>query len=156
MSINVLYSGTMSAAVEGALEGIPSIGFSLLDHAYDADFSHCREVVKQVTKNALEKGIPADTCLNVNIPKKSEEPLKGFRVCRQGKAYWEDEFEERRDPHKKPYYWLAGEFKSFDKGLDTDVHALQNNFVSIVPVMYDMTAHHAIQHLNDWNHDEEA
>lgn len=153
MSINVLYSGTMSAAVEGCLEGIPSIGFSLLDHSHLADFKHTLPFVRSITANVLKEGIHGDFCLNVNFPKIKEKPLRGVKICRQGKAYWEDEFEARKDPQKKEYYWLSGKFTSFDKGQDTDVWALDNNFVSVVPVQYDMTAHYAIQQLNAWDHE---
>lgn len=153
MSINVLYSGTMSAAVEGAIEGIPSIGFSLLDHSPNADFSHTIPFINQITKNVLDHGLQGDYCLNVNFPRNEGQELKGVRVCRQGKAYWEDEFDTRKDPYGLDYYWLSGSFASFDKGEDTDVWALQNNYVSMVPVQYDMTAHHAIQQINSWDFD---
>ncbi len=152
ISINVLYSGTMSAAVEGAMEGIPSIGFSLMDHGIEADFSHVRPVIRSVTTNVLKHGMADGTCLNVNIPRIGPSPLKGIRICRQAKANWEDEFETRHDPTGKEYYWLRGEFRSRDHGEDTDVWAVENGFVSIVPVQYDMTAHHTIATLNTWDH----
>ena len=152
-SINVIYSGTMSAAVEGAVEGIPSIGFSLLDHDADADFDASKKIARKVIANALENGIPEDTCLNVNIPKVPYEEIKGIKVCRQAKAYWEDDFEPRKDPSGKPYFWVTGEFVNHDNGEDTDVWALENNFVSLVPVQYDLTAHHAMANLNAWKYD---
>lgn len=152
ISINVLYSGTMSAAVEGAMEGIPSVGFSLMDHAIEADFSQTRPVVRNVVGNVIRHGLPMGTCLNVNVPKSTGEALKGMRVCRQAKANWEDEFETRLDPGRKEYYWLKGEFRSEDQGHDTDVYAVGNGYVSIVPTQYDMTAHHAIAQLNTWDH----
>jgi len=152
ISINVLYSGTMSAAVEGAMEGIPSIGFSLMDHGIEADFSHVRPVVRGVTANTLRHGMAPGTCLNVNVPRNEGLPLKGMRVCRQAKANWEDEFETRHDPGGREYYWLKGEFRSEDTGEDTDVWATNNGYVSIVPVQYDMTAHHTIAALNAWDH----
>jgi len=150
ISINVLYSGTMSAAVEGAMEGIPSIGFSLMDHSNEADFAPVRSVVRSVTANAIKHGMAPGTCLNVNVPKLAA--IKGMRVCRQAKANWEDEFETRIDPGHKEYYWLRGEFKSEDRGEDTDVWAVENGYASIVPVQFDMTAHHAIAALNTWDH----
>lgn len=150
-SINVIYSGTMSAAVEGAVEGIPSIGFSLLDHSADADFTASKEIARKIISNALESGVPEDTCVNVNIPKLPIEQIEGIRVCRQAKAYWEDDFEPRKDPSGKLYYWVTGEFVNHDNGEDTDVWALENNFVSVVPVQYDLTAHHAMSKLNSWN-----
>jgi 5'-nucleotidase len=152
-SINVIYSGTMSAAVEGAVEGIPSIGFSLLDHSPEADFTGSKEVARRIIADALEKGIPKNTCLNVNIPNVPPEEIKGIRVCRQAKAYWEDDFQPRKDPSGKIYYWITGEFVNHDKGDDTDVWALEHNYVSLVPVHYDLTAHHALAELSDWNHE---
>ncbi|MCB0431119.1 MAG: 5'/3'-nucleotidase SurE [Flavobacteriales bacterium] len=150
-SINVIYSGTMSAAVEGAIESIPSIGFSLLDHSVGADFSEAEDVVRQVVSQVLEHGLPEGTCLNVNIPRKSEEKLKGIKVCRQAMARYEEEFEERRDPMGIPYFWLTGVFRIQDHGEDTDEWALKNHYVSVVPVQFDMTSHHSISTLNQWD-----
>jgi len=147
-SINVIYSGTMSAAVEGAVEGVPSIGFSLLNHDENADFSHCHAPIKQIIKEALNNGIDKNTCLNVNVPK---EHVKGIKVCRQGNAFWEDNFEVREDPMRGEYYWLKGVFTHLDKGQDTDIHALEEGYVSVVPIQFDMTAHHSIAGLNEWN-----
>lgn len=152
-SINVIYSGTMSAAVEGALEGIPSLGFSLLDYSHHADMEPAKVFAHKIIKNALIKGMPKDICLNVNIPKANISAIKGIKVCRQAKGNWEDNFEVRTDPHQRNYYWLTGEFKNEDKGEDTDVYALENNFVSVVPVQYDLTAHHAIAAINDWDYE---
>jgi len=149
-SINVIYSGTMSAAVEGALEGIPSIGFSLLDYSWDADFSHAAEPIQRIVKNVMEQGLPKGTCLNVNIPKKSEEELKGIRVCRQADANWTEEFDRREDPRGRSYYWLTGRFEVFDRGEDTDEWALAHGFVSVVPIETDFTAHHFMGDLNRW------
>lgn len=147
-SINVLYSGTMSAAVEGAIEGIPSIGYSLDDYTLQADFNAALPYVKQIAQQVLDHGLPADTLLNVNFPKTHN--LKGIKICRQAHGKWAEEFDERMDPHKRPYYWLTGEFEVNDKGTDTDVWALENDYVSVVPVQFDMTAHHAIPLLNGW------
>jgi 5'-nucleotidase len=149
-SINVIYSGTMSAAMEGAVESIPSIGFSLLDHSAEADFDASMIVAQTLVQNALEYKIPEGVCLNVNIPKGRHSDLHGIRICRQSKAYWEDNFDVRKDPAGKDYYWLTGEFKLVDDGEDTDEVALSNNFVSVVPVHYDLTAYQAMQHLQHW------
>ena len=149
-SINVIYSGTMSAAVEGALEGIPSVGFSLCDFAEDADFRASRNVARIVTKQVLAHGTPKGTCLNVNIPKVAPEDLKGMKVCRQGAGHWADSFEERQAPGGRTYYWMTGNFTDVDKGEDTDEWALKNGYVSVVPVQYDLTAHHAMTELNEW------
>ncbi|MEO6151417.1 MAG: 5'/3'-nucleotidase SurE [Mucilaginibacter sp.] len=147
-SINVLYSGTMSAAVEGAIEGIPSIGFSLDDYTLQANFKPCAKYVKEIALQVLANGLPAATLLNVNFP--AAENLKGIKICRQANAKWAEEFDERIDPHKRPYYWLTGVFQLNDQGEDTDNWALDNGYVSVVPVQFDMTAHHAISVLNGW------
>lgn len=152
ISINVLYSGTMSAAVEGAMEGIPSIGFSLMDHDIEASFDHVRPVIRSVAGNVLDRGIPAGVCLNVNVPTEKHGPLRGIRVCRQAKANWEDDFETRIDPTGREYYWLRGEFRSEDNGDDTDVQAVRDGYVSVVPVQFDMTAHAAIGAIKQWDH----
>jgi len=139
-SINVLYSGTMSAAMEAAIEGIPSIGFSLLDYAYDADFTGAKQVVhKIVTEIMAMKKKDKHLLLNVNIPSLPPEKIKGIKICKQAYAKYEEDFLERLDPHGKKYYWLTGEFKNFDKSRDTDVWALKNNYVSVVPVQFDLT-----------------
>ena len=148
-SINVIYSGTMSAAVEGALEGIPSIGFSLLDYSYEADFSEGEKYIRQIVSSILESGLPEGVCLNINIPKsRPDKKINGWKVCRQAKANWEEEFDERKDPKGRSYYWLTGKFVNYDKGDDTDERALENHYISIVPVQYDVTAHHAISKIN--------
>ena len=150
-SINVIYSGTMSAAVEGAVESINAIGFSLLDHDPDADFTNAKKVVRQMTMEVLKRGLPHGVCLNVNIPKISEgEELKGIKVCRQAAGYWEDGFDERKAPNKESYFWLTGEFTNPDKGEDTDEYALSQGYASVVPTQFDLTAHHAISELNSW------
>ena len=152
-AINVIYSGTMSAAMEGAIEGIPSIGFSLLNFALDADFTAAKKYAGMIAKNVLEKGLPPGTLLNVNIPNLPIESLKGVKVCRQANAKWEEEFDERLDPNKRKYYWLTGKFVNQDKGQDTDEWALANGYISLVPVQYDFTAHHAIPFLNEMNYE---
>ncbi|MBN4081496.1 5'/3'-nucleotidase SurE [bacterium AH-315-C07] len=153
-SINVIYSGTMSAAIEGAIEHIPSIGFSLLSIAEDVDLSITKKYVKAVTEAMLANEIEKDICLNVNIPVHDVENIQGIKICRQANARWEEEFEVRKDPTGKTYYWLTGKFANYDKGTDTDEWALSNNYVSVVPVQYDLTAHHTIAKLNDWSFNE--
>lgn len=148
---NVLYSGTMSAAVEGAIENIPSIGFSLLDHAADADFEAAAHYARIIAQGVLDNGLQPGICLNVNIPKATKKEIKGLKICRQGKAFWEDSFDKRKDPFGGEYYWLTGAFERTDKGEDTDLWALENNYVSIVPTHFDMTAHHLISTMNEWD-----
>jgi 5'-nucleotidase len=138
-SINVIYSGTMSAAMEAAIESIPSVGFSLLDLSIEADFTAARTYVRKIVQGMLKRKIDKHCALNVNIPKVDESLIKGIRICRQAYAKYQEEFVERTDPHGRKYYWLTGEFKNFDKGRDTDVWALENNYVSVVPVQFDLT-----------------
>lgn len=149
-SINVIYSGTMSAAVEGAIESIPSIGFSLDDYTWEADFEPCKKYVKEICLQTLKHGLQQGVLLNVNFPTHSA-PIKGIRICRQANAKWAEDFEERQDPHNRNYYWLTGVFQNNDKGEDSDVWALNNQYVSVVPVQFDMTAHHAISSISGWN-----
>lgn len=138
-SINVIYSGTMSAAMEASIEGIPSIGFSLLDYNYDADFTAAKQTVHKIVSAILNKKMDKHFLLNVNIPALPPEKIKGIKVCKQAYAKYEEDFSERLDPHGKKYYWLTGEFKNFDKGRDTDVWALEHGYVSVVPVQFDLT-----------------
>ena len=138
-SINVIYSGTMSAAMEASIESIPSIGFSLCDYNYEADFAPARHYVKKIVSSLMQKKLDKHLLLNVNIPSVPIELIRGVKVCRQAYAKYEEDFEERKDPHGKKYYWLTGEFVNFDKGKDTDVWALKNNYVSVVPVQFDLT-----------------
>ena len=154
-SINVIYSGTMSAAVEGALAGIPSIGFSLLDYAHNADFSELEQYIRKITKQVLEVGLDDGVCLNINIPRKIEgEEIKGLKVCRQANAKWEEEFEERIDPKGRAYYWLTGKFVNYDIGTDTDEWALANHYVSVVPIQFDVTAYSSLVSINNLLIDE--
>ncbi|MBI3136792.1 MAG: 5'/3'-nucleotidase SurE [Bacteroidetes bacterium] len=149
-STNVLYSGTMSAAVEGAIESIPSIGFSLQSHDADADFDASVHFATKIARSVLKNKLQAGVCLNVNIPKGKISDLAGMKICRQGRAFWEDSFDKRKDPSGADYYWLTGKFETSDKGEDTDMWALENNYVSVVPTQFDMTAHHLISQLNEW------
>lgn len=150
-SISVLYSGTMSAAIEAAIEGIPAIGFSLADYTREPDFSHTREYVLTIARNVLERGLKKGVALNVNFPARSPEPLKGVKICRQADAKWQEIFDERRDPNGQRYFWLAGEFVNNDPGEDTDEYALSQNYVSVVPCQYDLTAYNTMVTMSEWN-----
>ncbi|MEN1784238.1 MAG: 5'/3'-nucleotidase SurE [Bacteroidota bacterium] len=150
-AINVIYSGTMSAAIEAGIEGVPAIGFSLCDYSWNANFKGTHQVIQQITAEALTNGMPQGTVLNVNIPKTDGEAPKGIRVCRQARSNWKEEFDKRISPNGKEYYWLTGAFELLDDGTDTDIHALNKGFVSIVPTQFDLTAHHAIDQINNWN-----
>lgn len=147
-SINVIYSGTMSAAIEGALEGTPSIGFSLCDYAMEADFEQAEKFVSDIIEEALKNKMPKGVCLNVNIPKLKAADFKGIRVVRQARANWVERFEERKDPYGRNYYWLTGEFVNFEpESTDTDEWALANGYISVVPTQADLTAHSSLSHL---------
>ena len=147
-SINVIYSGTMSAAVEAGVESIPAIGFSLLDYSWNANFEPLKSYIKQIALNVLENSLPDGVVLNVNFPK--AETFKGVKICRQARANWVEEFDKRINPQGRVYYWLTGNFVNMDKGEDNDEWALANNYISIVPVQFDLTAHHFIKKLNGW------
>lgn len=138
-SINVIYSGTMSAAMEAAIEGIPSVGFSLGDFSFDADFSVSKKVAREMVSLMLQEKFPAHTLFNVNIPKVSPSEFKGMRVCRQANAKWGESFEHRVDPYGKDYYWMVGNFICEDLSEDTDIYALKHQYASVVPVQFDLT-----------------
>ncbi len=145
-SINILYSGTMAAAMEGSLEGIPSIGFSLLDYSPKANFDECKPFVKQIIEKVIDQGLEHTNLLNVNIPNLATEDIKGIRICRQAVGFWKENYVENEDPFGRPYFWLTGEFISEDNGEDSDIHALKEGYVSVVPSMHDLTAYKGI----DW------
>jgi len=150
-SVNIVYSGTMGAVLESTISGIPSIGFSICDYSHDADFSHVDKYIKKICSEVLKNGLPERTCLNVNIPAVNGADIMGVKVCNQANARWVEEYDERKDPADKDYYWLTGKFELLDDRLDTDEMALRNNFVSVVPVHYDLTAHHAIEHIKGFD-----
>jgi len=151
-SISVIYSGTMSAALEGAIEDIPSIGFSVCDHSLEADISYVKGHVLKIAGQVLETGLPKGVALNVNFPAKQENPIKGIKICRQTRAKWQEEFDRRIDPTGRQYFWLTGSFVNQDKGEDIDEWAIAHNYTSVVPVSFDLTAYHAISILNkEWD-----
>jgi 5'-nucleotidase len=144
-SINILYSGTMSAAMEASLEGINSIGFSLLDYSWDANFEACKPFLRDIMQFVLENGMQRSKLLNVNIPNLDRDHLRGFKVCRQAEARWVERYVESIDPRGQKYYWLTGDFINEDQGEDTDVWALENGFISVVPSGHDLTRYDAIE-----------
>ncbi len=138
-SINILYSGTMGAVLEASMAGLQAVGFSLLDHSPDADFSPAEPYIRSVIDEVLHNGLPAQVSLNVNIPVPPDGQLRGMRVCRQSSARWADSYEKRVDPHGRPYFWLTGRFECDDNGPETDQWALENGYVSVVPTTPDHT-----------------
>jgi 5'-nucleotidase len=149
-SINVIYSGTMSAAMEASIEGIPSIGFSLMDYSMEANFEASQKIVREIVQQVLAHKPDEHFLLNVNIPKIPYAEIRGIKVCRQAYAKYREEFDERRDPQGRKYYWLTGEFMNMDTGDDTDVWALENKYVSMVPVSIDFTDHPTRKKLEKW------
>lgn len=152
-SVSIIYSGTMAAVFEGAMSGVASIGFSLVDLSPEAEFGPCAKPVRVITEAVFKNGLPSGVCLNVNIPKAKEDEIQGIKICRQSGGNWQEDFDERVDPVGRNYYWLKGIFIKSDIGMDTDEEALANNFVSVVPVKFDFTAYAAIDELHKWNLD---
>ena len=143
-SISILYSGTMSAAIEGAIENTPSIGFSLCDFNPNASMDHIDQYLVKIINTALDKGISNSVALNVNIPKKSKNKIKGIKICRQANAIWEERFDKRFDPYGREYYWMIGNFVNYDNSNDNDEWAIKNNCISIVPCKFDLTSYKSI------------
>lgn len=146
-SINIIYSGTMSAAMEASLEGIDSIGFSLLDYSFEADFTPAQHYAKVIINAVLKNKIEYCKLLNVNIPKLSLEDIQGVKICRQGTGNWVEEFKEAKDPRDQKYYWLSGAFITDESEKDSDNWALENGYVSVVPSWHDLTKQEAIEPL---------
>ena len=146
-SINVIYSGTMSAAVEAGVEGLQAIGFSLLDFSWDANFKEAKTHIQDIVRKVLANPIPKGVVLNVNIPKLKSSEIKGIRVCKQANAKWEESFDERINPHGKKYYWLTGYFNNMDTSENADEVALSEGYISIVPVKFDLTAYEYLDQL---------
>ena len=147
-SINVIYSGTMSAAVEAGIEGIKSIGFSLLDYSWDADFKPCEKHIEKICFNMFKQK-KSNLILNVNFPSNLKE-FKGIKVCRQAKGYWEDTYDKRISPLGKEYYWLTGNFVNQENSEETDEWALSKGYVSVVPISYDMTSYEDLKKIKNW------
>jgi 5'-nucleotidase len=150
-SVSAIYSGTIAAAREGSLNGVPSIGFSLLNHLADANFEVASHFAEIIIEKALENGFSEQTCLNVNIPYLTKDKIKGIKMCRQTQGKWIEEFDHRTNPSNKDYYWLTGEFSNFEPlAEDTDEWALENNFISIVPIEIDSTSYTVLEQLKKW------
>ena len=150
-SISLIYSGTLGAAREGCLNQIPSIGFSLLNHDKDADFSVVTHFLPKIIEEALNNGIADQSYLNINFPDIAIADVKGIKICRQTKGVWKEEYEKRTDPHGGTYYWLTGAFKNFEpEATDTDEWALDNNYVAIVPSQIDTTSYQELENIQKW------
>lgn len=148
-SINVLYSGTMGAVIEASALGIDAIGFSLLNHNPEADFTPCIPFVRHIIGTTLERGgLPLGISLNVNIPRLPADEIKGIRVCHEAHAMWHDSFEKRTDPQGRPYWWLTGKFVCDNPPEASDVWALDHGYVSVVPIHPDFTHYPALHELD--------
>lgn len=149
-SVNVHYSGTMGVVIEGCLKGIPSIGFSLCNHHADADFTPTLSVIRQLTQHVLEKGLSGGVCLNVNFP--DIPAYRGVRVCRQTQGVWVNEYVGRAHPRGGTYYWMMGEYRNEEVGVEgTDHWALDNGYVAVTPTQIDVTAYQEMERLTDLN-----
>jgi 5'-nucleotidase len=152
-SVSIIYSGTMAAVFEGAMAGVPSIGFSFNNYSPEAEIGSCAAIVSNIAQKVLDEGLPEGICLNVNIPDVPESDLKGIRICRQAGGTWQEDFDERTDPVGRKYYWLKGIFVKSGNGDDTDEWAMENQYVAVVPVRFDFTSYEAIASLKSWETD---
>lgn len=151
-SASLLYSGTMAAAIEASFEGIPAIGFSLLDYSENADFSAAKIIAGEIIGKALNHPFPEHICLNVNIPKGNIDEIKGIKITKQAHGYWHEDFEERKDAFGRPYYWLTGHLVNKDCHEDACQCVLDQHYVSVQPVQFDMTAYN---HIKDFKYLEQ-
>lgn len=152
-AVNVIYSGTVSAATEASILGIPAVAVSLCSWDPEADFEAAGRFARQIAERVLAEGIAPGTLLNVNVPLGDFDAIRGIEITRQARARWEEEFHERRDPFDRPYYWLGGEFIDLDEGRDTDLSAIKSGYVSVTPLHHDMTAYEQIDALSAWAED---
>lgn len=152
-SISVIYSGTMGAVLEGCVEGVPSVGFSLCTHDPRADFSEAMKYASIITEKVLHEGLPKDVCLNVNFPVGVK--LKGYKVVRQANARWQERYVVREDPNNNTYYWLTGELHNNEpEAEDTDEFVVRNGYASVVPCHVDMTHYATVEQLKSWDYEE--
>lgn len=150
-STSVLYSGTLGAALEGSLNEIPSIGFSLISYDPEANLDIARKYASKISQQVLKNGLPLHTCLNVNIPSIPEKEIKGIKVCRQTIGFWQEEFDHRIDPAGKEYYWLTGKYYNTEPDADdTDEWALKNNYIAVVPLTIDLTSYPTLNTIKNW------
>lgn len=149
-AINIIYSGTVSAATEATILGIPSIAVSLGSFTF-MDFEPSAKFAAKMAKLVLKKGLPKGTLLNVNLPPVPQNKIKGVLVTKQGKSDWNDFYEERLDPNKKSYYWLVGDHVLSDKTTDLDHRAINENYISVTPIHYDLTDYSMMNELENWN-----
>ena len=148
---NILYSGTVSAATEGVILGIPSLAVSLTSFDHKADMSYAGEVALKVAKTVIDKGLPPDTFLNINVPSVPKDKIAGLVVTRQGRGRYEEFFEQRVDLNGRIYYWLSGKKMILDKENDIDDVVVLQNKVSVSPIQIDLTHHDFVEELRGWD-----
>ncbi len=149
-AINIVYSGTVSAAREAAIMDVPSLAISIADH-HPKNFEFAGKVARELTKMVVKHGLPTGTLLNVNIPDLPEEQIKGILPTLQGKTKWDDVYEERIDPYGDKYYWLTGKLIEADGKLEMDHFAVKNNYVAVTPVHFDLTDYQAYEDMQSWH-----
>ncbi len=150
-AVNVIYSGTVSAATEGTILGIPSISVSL-EFTPKPNFESAARFSARLAKFVLKYGLPKDTILNVNVPAMPAKKIKGIKYTRQGRSRWDDEFYQRKDPKNKDYYWLAGKMHIFDHDDDVDQIALKSGYISVTPIHFDLTHYQFLEKMRkDWD-----
>jgi 5'-nucleotidase len=147
-AVNILYSGTVSAASEACILGIPSVAVSLCSWEDDADFEPAGQYARRIAERVIENGLPSGVLLNVNVP--AGPDISGIEITRQASARWEEEFSPRTDPFGRTYYWLMGRFVNLDDGGDNDLAAIERGAVSITPLRLDLTAHDELGPLREW------
>lgn len=151
-AVNILYSGTVSAATEGMLFGIKSIAFSVCSHNWELDLDHASDIALEISKKALESEFPKNTFLNVNIPSLSKNEIKGIKVTQVGTGYWKDFYVKRQDPFNRDYYWFSGEYFESEPKLENDDIAVSNGYVSVTPIKYSLTNAEMLQHFKDFEY----
>jgi len=151
-AVNVIYSGTVSAATEAAILGIDAMAMSLCKWKADAaaDYEAAGRYARRMAEEVLAEGLPAGVLLNVNVPDQPYRDIRGIAITRQARSRWEESFEERTDPLQRPYYWMAGQFVNLDEGDNTDIEAVENGYVSATPLQLDLTAHDHLDTLRGW------
>ncbi len=146
-AINIIYSGTVSAATEGTILGIPSIAVSLTSYSYK-DFSIAAKFASRIAKVVIKNGLTKGTLLNVNIP--ATKKIRGVKITKQGKSSWDDTYEIRIDPGNRKYYWLTGSMHKVDKTTEFDVKAVDEGYISITPIHYDLTDYKMFEEMKKW------
>ena len=152
-AINIIYSGTVSAAREAAIMDVPAIAISVTNHLAE-NFDYAKDVAKKFSQLVVKNGLPVGTLLNINVPDLPREEIKGILLTKQGKSKWDDIYEERQDPYGNNYYWLTGSLIEADADLAIDQHAIKSNYVSVTPIHFDLTDYKTYEEMKTWNFDE--